>query len=448
MSTPHAPAQPLSTRAIAAYAALAVPLAFAALPVYVHAPKFYTDHFALNLTAMGLVLLAIRLFDAIQDPIIGYLTDRFQPTRSRLWFVALGTPALMLGFALLFAPPTLAGNAALAWFGLSLALVYTAFSVVAIAYQAIGAELSQDYHERTRITAFREGFGLAGVLIASALPTVLMQTMDERHAFAWFAACFVGLMAVGYAITRYAGPVAPPAAVSAHAMPEHATSTAAFWAGLYAPLRVAAFRRLLGVYMVNGIATSIPATLILFFVDDVLGATEHQGGFLFAYFLTGAAAMPLWAKLSRRVGKRRAWAASMLLAVVTFIGAYRLGAGDIVGYYMVCMLSGLCLGANLSLPVSMLADVISAARDEARTASYFGLWSLSSKLNLALAAGIALPLLERLGYRSGTTNSAEALHALSFTYALLPCALMLLAVISVHFLKDEASHDPRDRRPH
>ena len=107
----------------------------------------------------------------------------------------------------------------------------------------------------------------------------------------------------------------------------------------------ALFRRLLVTFVANGIASAVPATLVLFFIADVLREESRQGLFLALYFIAGAAGMPLWVKLSERSGKVTAWALAMAAAIVAFIWAWWLGPGDTAAFAAICVLSGLALGA-------------------------------------------------------------------------------------------------------
>ncbi len=201
-------------------------------------------------------------------------------------------------------------------------------------------------------------------------------------------------------------------------------------ARLRAPLADPLFRRLLLVFLANGIASAIPATLVLFFIADVLQAENRQGLFLALYFVAGAVGMPLWVRLSAAWGKARAWSVGMIAAILAFVWAFALGPGDTAAFAAICIVSGLALGADLALPPSLLADVIDRDGRARPTGAYFGLWTLATKLNLALAAGIALPLLGALGYVPGASEGA-ALPALSFVYAIVPCALKLGALVAL-----------------
>jgi Na+/melibiose symporter-like transporter len=409
---------------LAAYGVLGLPLAMAALPIYVHVPKFYADTLGLSLAGVGVILLLARVFDAVQDPLLGWWSDarRLQPG-GRWVFVAVGAPVMALGLYGLFNPPQWPAPALGWWLVANLLIVYAAFSMVTVSYTAIGAELSDHLAERTRVTAFREGFGLVGVFLAAALPEILKQSAGERAGFAQFSLVFVPLVLAGAAISIVFSPrpVAKPAAARAPLV-----------AALKLPFANHDFRWLVAVFVLNGIAASIPATLVLFFIEDVVQRPDLSAMYLIAYFAAGALGLPYWVWLSRRVGKVRAWLAAMGVSIVAFVWAFLLGPGDANAFFVICVLSGLGLGADLALPPALLADVID--QDEARgvgrnEGAYFGLWALTTKMNLALAAGLALPLLALFGYAPRAANAAQSLAVLAGIYALLPCVLKALAAL-------------------
>jgi Na+/melibiose symporter-like transporter len=411
--TQHGGAARLPLPALVAYGAFGAPLAMAALPLYVHLPRFYGEHLGVGLAALGVLLLVLRVADGLLDPLLGAWSDR-GPSRRAL--IALASPVLAAGMIALFAPQVEGEGPLLAWLGVSLALVYLAFSLATINHGAWGAELSHDPVERTRITAVREGLALAGVVVASIAPAILGGEGGDDAGLPRFAIAFAAFTAVCLALL-WRAPVAPRAAAP----------RGAIFAGMAQPLADPLFRPLLAVFLANGIASAIPATLVLFFVADVLQAESRQGLFLALYFIAGAAGMPLWIRLSAAIGKVRAWAVAMLAAIAAFVWAAFLGPGDVVAFAAICVLSGLALGADLALPPSILADVIDRRGTMQSTGAYFGVWTLATKLNLALAAGIALPLLAALGYAPGATD-AKAQQALAFVYAAVPCGLKLAAV--------------------
>jgi glycoside/pentoside/hexuronide:cation symporter, GPH family len=417
LAAPHTGKVP--TPQLAAYSALSVPLAMAALPIYVHVPKFYST-FGLSITWIGFALLALRALDAVIDPLLGRWSDI---VGSRKHFIAFALPLLCVGIFITFAPRLFGKGSG---FGLivGLALTYLGYSAISIAYHAWGAQWTASIHERTRITTWREGVGLIGVLLAAALPVVLTQRYGDVEGYMMFAVMVSAVLAVCAAITLFG------------AQQIYAKDNAAATSSVTSVWSDARFRRLLVAFAFNGIAAAVPATLFLFFIDDVIKADALQAQFLVAYFIAGAIAAPVWLILSRRIGKRRTWGASMLLAICTFIWASFLGEGDRAAFMAVCILSGTALGADLTLPPSMLADVIAANKTEESTGAYFGVWTMVNKLNLALAAGIALPALAFWGYTPNVANTNVG--ALTLAYCVLPCVLKLCAVFALMFVKDDS----------
>ena len=405
---PTTPALPGGWRAGVAYGGLGLPLAFVALPLYVMLPNHYASVFGVPLALLGVVLLGARLFDAVTDPWIGRFVDRWfaHSTARVLVAAAIAAVVAAIGFRALFFP-AVEGTAALLWWCAGgLAVTYLAYSVLAVLHQAWGARLGGDAPQRARVVAWREGFSLAGVLVASVLPALAGMSAAT--------AVFAVALAAGVALLGRA-PQARQTAASSATPP------------MTLPLADPAFRRLLAIFLVNGIASAVPATLVLFFIRDRLQAPQFEPLFLASYFAAGALSMPLWVRVVRRLGLARAWLAGMLLAVAAFVWAALLGPGDVVGYTAVCIASGLALGADLALPGALLAGVIQRAGQGGRAeGAYFGWWNFATKLNLALAAGLALPLLQWFGYTPGSQDEA-ALRALVIAYCALPCALKLAA---------------------
>lgn len=396
---------------LVAYSALAMPLAMAMLPIYMLAPKYYSDSLGVSLTALGVTLLLTRLIDTAQDPFIGRLVDWLSRFRHGwTWLMAGATVCLALGMGLLFAPTAQTPTGLLVWLALSLVLVYTAHSCLNVCYLAWGARLTDDQAGRARVTGWREGSGVLGVVLASVLPVVWVQQMGPRDGYAMFAMLFAVVLTLALLVTLLGSP-RPILAMS--------RSHLSWRLALQNPV----IRRLYGFYLLNATSAAIPATLILFYVDDVLQAPGQAGLFLGLYFLAGLVTLPLWVRWSDSIGKVRAWGAGSLLASVALVTAAFLGAGDVWLYALVCVVSGAALGADLALPPAMLADAIVPAQ-RANTGLYFGVWALIAKLALALAAGAALPLLGQLGYQPGAPATAGILALL---YAVLPVLFKALA---------------------
>ena len=396
------------------YGGLGLPLAFVALPLYVVLPNHYASVYGAPLALLGAVLLGARMLDALADPLIGRWADAlFSRSPQRAWrALAAAAMLLALGFRALFFPPFDGTTALLWWCAVGLAVTYLSFSTVSVLHQTWGARLGGDEPQRARIVAWREGLALAGVLVASVLPS--LAGLDA------VTLTFAALLLAG-ALLLWRAPL--PAA------PRHPQPAAA----LTLPWGTPAFRRLLAIYLCNGIASAVPATLVLFFIRDRLQAPAFEPLFLASYFGAGALSIPLWLRLVVHLGLARAWLAGMLLSIAAFGWATQLGTGDVMAFAAVCVASGVALGADLTLPGALLTGVIQqAGHAQQAEGAYMGWWNFATKLNLALAAGLALPALQAFGYAPGVRDAA-ALAALTAAYCLLPCVLKLGAAALLYF---------------
>jgi glycoside/pentoside/hexuronide:cation symporter, GPH family len=404
-----------------------MPLALLELPLFVLLPKLYNELFGLSLATVGAVLLVTRFLDAMLDPFLGIWIDRAHSTRQdrkslsyRFWIAAF-LPMLLVSFgALLFAPIAWNGTTSIAiWLGIFSVFTYVAYSVISISYQAWGAQWGDSNAQRARLTTTREACGLVGVLLAA-----VWLSPDQRVAL-FSTMCVLSAVAL-FAIFRLPPPVASLTATTS------ATSSIEEFRRL---LLDSKFRWLISVFAINGIATAIPATLVLFFIADVVGANDKAPMFLASYFLAGAIGMPAWAWLAKRIGLKNTWLVGMLFAVIAFAGALGVQRGEANLFLGVCVVTGLALGADLAMPPALLSALIAnnspPDSGQTRQATYFGLWSLITKLNLAVAAGLGLPLLQWLGYQPSAELAKNAamqnVLALSLVYAALPCALKLIA---------------------
>jgi len=413
---------------LAAYALPALPLSMPTIPAFVLLPSFYAQDLGLGLAATGGILLAARALDVASDPLVGLLSDRSRGRfgRRKPW-IAVG--AILAGVALvrLFDPPAEVGVLYLfAWS----ALLYLGWTLVNVPYLAWGAELSDDYHQRSRIAGAREALGILGILLAGSAPLVAAAwgygQATALAGLAWLVVALGGASVILLLLRVPERRAAAPAAVAPRLL-------------LQGLRRNAPFQRLLAAWMVNGMATGLAATLFPLYTAQLLGAGDTlRGALLLLYFAAAVAAVPLWLLLSRRIGKHRTWCVAMLLACAAFVWTPFLGAdgASVAAFVVICAVTGAALGADLALPPAMQADVVdyeTLCRGEARPGLFFALWSMGTKLSLALAVGIAFPALALLGFdpRAEDGGGREGLLALALAYGGLPVLLKLVAIALV-----------------
>ena len=392
------------------YALLAFPMAFAGLPIYIHAPDFYATEFNQSLISIGFLLLFLRVIDAVQDPFIGVISDKYHLYRSRIMMV--GMVLLAGGFYMTFHPPS---DFILTWFAASIFLCTTGFSIVSINLQTIGGLWRVESNQRTRISSWREAIGLIGLLVASVTPTALMMNFDATFAFHLITLVYIPvIILIGFIFIKWVSTLNFDA-------PKEGKSQ-----NINVILKDSWFQKFGFIFTLSSLASAIPGVLVLFFIRDYLLLESQTGLFLLVYFIAGAAAMPLWMVISQKWGKTNAWGFSMVLAVATFIWAFGLNVGDATSFYVICLLSGSAFGADLALPPSIMADHISKKESQDLASRYYSVMAFLSKASLALATGITLPLLGMMGYQPGSIEGAENLP---LAYALIPCFIKGIAAL-------------------
>ena len=433
--TSASPAAKLRPAQLLAYGLPGLPLAVLLLPLFVILPTYYADDLGLGLATVGGVLFFARIWDVVSDPLIGYLSDR---TRSgfgqrRPWLVA-GVPLAMAGTWALFHPPAGVDGPYLL---VATLVLYLGGTMIMLPYTAWAAELSTDRHERSRIAAAREIAIVIGTLAAIALPAGLGLSRTEIVDGTAWALVILIPVAVVLAVTMLPDP-------QPDARPGRGTLR-----GLVTMFRNRPFRLLVSAYFLNGVAYGLPATLFLLYAEHILGRPDWAWLLLVIYFAGAISGLPFWLFLSRRTGKRRAWIAAMLVAAAGFWPAVLLGNGDLGWFIVICVITGLPLGAELVMPPSMQADVVEQdTRDNGarRTGTMFGIWGVATKVPLAVGVGIAFPVLELSGFEtSSSANDAQALFVLAALYGLLPVAFKLLAVAIIWRYPEEESTAPRVR---
>ncbi|MEM8554304.1 MAG: MFS transporter [Pseudomonadota bacterium] len=392
---------------LASYAVFAGLLATAGLPIYLHAPKFYDDTYGVSLTALAGALFLMRLFDVVQDPFFGWLSNWLSAVRGLAITIAVVVLALAMVGLFAVAPPI----APILWFALTLTLLFSAYSFLTITFYAQGVQKADQLgtNGHVRLAGWRETGALVGVCLASIAPTVLAFTGAP---FAGFALCVVLLAVLAVWAMRTEWDAAPAPAEQSSSM------------GLILKDPIA--RRLLIVALVNATPMAVTSTLFLYFVDSRLQAPGFEGPLLLIFFVAAAASAGIWGKAAERFGAKPVLLGAMAFAVIVFAGASLLGPGDTLAFALICLGSGIALGADLTLLPAIFAARLSRVAPQA--AEGFGLWSFVSKFTLAFAAITLLPLLEYAGLDGPETSTQASLELLTVLYALVPCALKVIAI--------------------
>jgi Na+/melibiose symporter-like transporter len=413
----------LSAALLFFYALPAVPIALLTGPAIASLPNYYAANLGMPLAAVGIALTIARLWDTIADPVVGLLGDRTRSRfgKRRVWMLG-GVPLTLLGawFAL-FAPQLLTPVTLV----IASIVMYSGWTMIKLSHDAWGAELSSDYQERVRITAWREAAGLIGGMVAILLlgwglsATGPGQGQAYRIIYFLLAALLVLFVAL-----------------ACWCVPEQQTARASPTLSVQ-KLRQAwqsnpALRKLTAAYLMNTLATALPATLFQAFVSHALLRPDLQGPLILAYSFSAILAVPAWNWAARRYGKHVVWRVGLAASALFFLPVVLLREGDAIWFALVCVVTGICLAADLVIPPAIQADVLDEDRlasGEDRAGLLFAWLGLLNKLGYALAPGIAFPVLAMAGFTASadSRNSGSAVTVLALLYALLPVGLKLLA---------------------
>ncbi len=423
--------QAISRISLIQYGFMALPLAFAGLPLYIHMPALYTETFAVDIGILGILLLGIRLFDAVQDPFIGYVSDTHP--HHRLQIVIGGMAVLTLGLGGLSIGPLLS-IPPLIWFGICMVCATSGFSIVSININTIGGLWHTNATGYTRISAWREAFGLVGLICASILPTLLQQYISVLDAFMVSFIVFVilsSIATIGYIhimkiISIYKKNKNPQTDIKRPLLNITHIFDHIFDRGN---------RVFFGICLLSYLSAGLPAVLVLFFIEYYLQATPYTGIFLLLYFVSGAMFMGAWIRISQKYGALTTWQIAMIVSVVTFFSAIFLQTGDIVFYGIICVASGIALGADIALPPAIIANRIKNTHTQSHATQYYAVLAFLSKIALALSAGVAFVMLDTAGFETTVPIPTTAAETLLWLYAGIPCGIRLMAVIAIFIFK-------------
>ncbi|MEQ8858006.1 MAG: MFS transporter [Pseudomonadales bacterium] len=447
----------LPRKTIFAHGSLGLPLAVIGYPLSIWIPAHYSGGLGISLAAVGTILMLARLTDVITDPIMGEISDRVHtPFGRRKPWVVLGALVMMLGVYNLFIPEPGVG---IVYFLVWLAVFFIGSTMIALPHRAWGAELSPDYHQRSRVTASREVYVLIGLMVAAAVPMIIEIRADGaavgevfftlwQDALGAFRGDFGDKQVVDRATLT--GPVLAGLAWTIILVlpictllvvglvkepPERATSEArpSFRDGLKLVMKNGPMLRVLLIAVLVYFGESFRNAVSLFFIRDIVGVPTIGAAYFF-YFIAGLGAIPFWLWLGRRVGKHRAFMCTLLTVAAVSGANLLLDYGDYLAFFGLFIVKGFCFGGLQFLPLAMMADVVDvdAARSgRSRAGSYFAFLGFSEKIAIAFGTGVSLNIVGLLGFdpSGGVAASTEAgVLSLRLVYCLGPIFFYGLAL--------------------
>jgi Na+/melibiose symporter-like transporter len=417
-------AAPLPVRRLLAYALIEAPVggAMNATSLFL---GFHYASLGVKLEQVGAILMLARLLDVAIDPAVGLLSDRTRNGfgRRKTWIVA-GAPVFVLATFKLFVPPS---DVTATYFATWLVLFWLGFSMINIPYYAWGAELSPDYHERTRITTWRTLAGSLGSFAFLAIPALRQQLFGVGGQPGEVLAMAAGTALVGVpALVAFASVAVPDRGVGGATVP--------VLRGIGVMARNGPFLRLLAAFTIVGLGPVLQGAMFPFFMQHVVGDSSSGPKILLVYYPTVALGIVLWGALARRVDKHRAWIAGMIVMVGATSSYMLVGHGQLALMVSILAISGIGSGALSALPASMKADVVdldAVESGEDRAGLFFAAWSLAVKFIAAMGQGLAFSTLAWIGFQAKGENGPDEILGLRIFYSAGPMLLYLTALLIV-----------------
>jgi len=436
-ATTFAPAKRLALTTILSFCAPTFGVGFMFFLVGLYMTPFATDVLLISPGAMGAIFLISRLWDAISDPIAGFLSDRTRSSlgRRRPWIAASVIPICGM-YVMMWSPPEdLQGNVLVVWMALGVIGFYTAMTIFIVPHTALGAELTDAYHDRTRIFGFRHVIWTLGTIAAVGGMQLIINAdaarQVARQSSLVVSAVTAILLVTAVAVLRERKEFQGRGGKN----PLH--SFRDVWRNHHA-------RLLLVIFLIENLGSATIGVLTFYVAKYVIMRPDLTGYFIFAYMGASIVFIGIWLPLSRRFGKKRLWVTSMLLTASAFGGMFFLEEGRILLISVLAVLGGTAAGCGAMIGPSIQADVIDY--DEYKTGqrkegAYFAAWNFVFKSATGITIMVTLSVLELVGFEPNIEQSDEVKFAIVALYSLAPLACYLVgAFLLSSFSLDETEH--------
>ncbi len=413
----------LSTSQIVSYGLPRAGSAMMFLMISVYLAKFYTDTLLLAPAFVAWTILIGRLWDGVTDPIMGHLSDatKSKMGRRRPYFLLSALPVAIAFYALWSPPEALKDWSLFLYLTATYLLTYTFWTIFSIPHLSLGAEMTVDYHERTVLTAVREAFGISGALVGTLAPFLFAaQFGGIRTGYSYLAGASGLLTAILIVICFFKVKENPKF---------QAREPIAIKEGLKALYRNHPFRILVFTYVIALIGNAFVPTLTLYMADYVVQTPRIAPIIIVSYIAATAVSIVFWTRLSRRIGKKKAWARSLIFTSLIFALSTYYHEGTWVVWIILAGLAGFGFGGTVARPPSMMADVIDLDELETgrrREGAYFGIWSFIDKAAVGIAVFIGMTSLDLMGYIPNQEQPLRVFWTLKALYSILPAICFIV----------------------
>ena len=437
----------VSWNTITAYGAPALGAGYMYLLLSLYVMKYATDVLLIAPAVMGVIYSISRIWDAVSDPMVGYLSDRTTTSlgRRRTWILASAVP-IAAGFYMVFAPPvSLSPDELVIWMAVAIVGFYSAMTLFLVPHLSLGAELSDNYHERSRMFGARHAAYIIGSIVSLASLQLLINEEFTEGGDVRGLASELGLVAVGIMFVLVIFAV-----VRLRERPEFqgrvdSGPVKAFvdvWQNPHA-------RLLLIVTFIEQVGSSTIAALTLYITQYVVGAPTWGPFIILAYMIPSSLSVPMWVPMSRRYGKIKVWIGGMILTGVSFGAMFLLPFIDelndrLIWIIAMAFFAGLANGCGGTLGPSVQGDVIDYDEHltgERKEGAYYSAWNFVQKSALGVMLLMTGFALEWSGFVPNVEQTMSVKVWLVTLYGIFPLVCYAIgAYLFSKFKLDEAAH--------
>jgi GPH family glycoside/pentoside/hexuronide:cation symporter len=394
---------------------------------------FLTDIVGIPAGKAAIALFVGRTWDWVNDPLIGYLSDR---TRSR-WgrrrpYLLFGAVPFGLAFVLMWwRPPISSENLLVVYYSFAYLVFDAAVTIVYMPFVALTPDLTQDYDERTSLTSYRMAFSILASLVAFVVPATIIGRFSPENARRFLLMGIVfGLSSILPILVTFLG-TREKVAYRKQKRPRFLRSLGAAFGN-----RPFVFSMVM--FLLVWMSIDVIQATLLYFVKHAVGREAQSDIIMAAIFVTALVALPVWLVVSNRADKRRAFVVGIsfwaVVQVILITLNRQSGMGLIIG---MCVLAGIGVSAAHVLPWSIIPDAIEW--DEWRTGSrhegmFYSIVTLAQKVAASAIVPLALLLLQVSGYvAAAESQPTSAVRAIRILVGPIPALLLISAIVFALF---------------
>ncbi|MEW6991629.1 MFS transporter [Colwelliaceae bacterium 6441] len=408
------------------------------MPIGIVLQGIYATHYGIALSAIATVFFISRIFDAVTDPVIGYVADLTRAKGiNRKWWIGIGGIGLVISGYFLYAPPEQISINYFMFWSLSFYLSWTIFD---ISHYAWGTELTKDPAARVKIFSIRGSMVYVGAISFYVLPVLpIFETTEFTPETLKYAVSIAGIYML------------PALLIAMFFVPSgefiHSGKKESIVAMFKSVLTNKPFVIYVAIYMLTGIGGGIWISLTFIVFNSYYGIGESIALIYFLGSVVGMCGLPFWLWLSNKFGKKISWSFAQCINIVCFAIPLFVVPGEYAFVFLLISTIGIFFseGCRQGVLPSLLADIVDYGTwkfGEDKAASYFALNTLLQKMSIGIGAGFGLMLLSWFGFDPATTKvgDEDARLAVQLAFCVVPMIVVAVSLLFLSQMRITARH--------